>query len=108
VSGSILTRRSDGETFKANPTFSFQVSFGKHVESKNDLPLDMNGQGVFAFKVDPQTELDFTTISIRVKSGDIEAEASRELVVARPEKTVINFYPDTGFYVPGTWNVIYF
>jgi len=108
VTADLTVQRADGAPLEAGSSFSYQVNFGSSSASEEGKVLTGEGKSFFKFQIPTDASLQFTTISIRVDSGEIEALSSKTLIIAQPEQMVVDFFPETGFNAPGTPHLIYF
>ena len=67
-----------------------------------------NPKSFFNLEIPSSSTLEFATLAITVYYGSIIETATKVIVIAQREKLTVDFIPETGYFVPGVVNKIYF
>mmetsp|Transcript_22301 Transcript_22301/g.16766 ORF Transcript_22301/g.16766 Transcript_22301/m.16766 type:complete len:161 (+) Transcript_22301:908-1390(+) len=68
----------------------------------------MNGEAYFNFSIPSDTNLIQVPLYVTVEYGGIEETVEKLIIIQNPDLVYVEFYPETGIYVDGLENTIFY
>ena len=108
VSGTLRASTLDGSPFSDPPTFDFSVFFEDELITVYGKEMSKQGVGKFIFDIPSTTQQSLATVSFTVVTSSVVEYYAKPVPIAHPDQVVVDFFPETGFFVPDVTNKVYF